>query len=69
MCKHNETEVQILYCYLHLNCICMYYGLEDLFEQFELTFGQLSNGQTTKFQTVVNFGFDTNNTSPFSLGM
>ena len=39
----------------------MYYGLE-------LSFGQLSNGQTAKFQTMV-FGFDTNNTSPFNLGM
>ena len=30
MCKHIEIAVQILYCYLNsLNCIYMYYGLDD----------------------------------------
>ena len=64
--------MQILYCYLNtLNCIYIYFRLESTltFEQSELSFGQLSNGQTTKFQTVQVFGFETNNTSPFNLGV
>ena len=64
-----EIAVHVLYYYLNsLNYIYMYYKVGQLlFEQSELRFGQLNNGQTTKFQTV--FGFDTNNTSPFNLGM
>ena len=55
MCKHIEIAVQILYCFLNsLNCICMYFGLGDicLNKSLELSFGQLSDIQTTKFQTV-----------------
>ena len=70
MCKHIEIAVQILYCYLNsLNCIYMDYGLEDFcLDNRNWALDKWVTNRQKKFQTVV-FGFDTNNTSPFNLGM